>query len=631
MWNSNREGTPKRARPTSPVDGFRTPEKRVSAWQAAEPGGLQPRHWDTEQLCIFLQRRGFAEPALLRCFREHQITGSTLPYLTESHLEKMGIGAVGVRQSLLVCLRKLAQSHADIMKVFNDPIHGHIEMHPLLVRIIDTRQFQRLRYIKQLGGTYYVFPGASHNRFEHSLGVSHLAGRLVQALQERQPELDIDERDVLCVQIAGLCHDLGHGPFSHMFDGRFIPLARPGFKWKHEEASVQMFEHLINVNNLEKDMKYYGLNCNKDIVFIKELIAGPIETKPDGVLWPYSGRSKEKSFLYDIVANKRSGIDVDKWDYFARDCHHLGIQNNFDYERFIKFARVCLVKEEKHICTRDKEVGNLYDMFHTRNCLHRRAYQHKVGNIIENMITDAFLKADPHIRIKGSGGKKYKISTALEDMEAYTKLTDEIFLQILYSDQPELNEAREILRKIEQRDLYKCLGETQPPEGKEIAKEQYDGLSAEIVKSKPKKFSEDVELKAVELKAEDFIVDVINMDYGMKEKNPVNNVNFYCKSDITKAIKITKDQVSKLLPEKFAEQLIRVYCKKKDEKVIYVATKHFIQWCMDKDFTKPRDGDVVAPELTPMKANWNVTEEDKTHDSKENSDTSKSKTRLFCD
>ena len=57
-----------------------------------------------------------------------------------------------------------------VQKVFNDPIHGHIRLDPLLVKIIDTRQFQRLRYIKQLGGCYFVYPGASHNRFEHSIG-----------------------------------------------------------------------------------------------------------------------------------------------------------------------------------------------------------------------------------------------------------------------------------------------------------------------------------------------------------------------------------------------------------------------------------------------------------------------------
>ncbi|XP_028427157.1 deoxynucleoside triphosphate triphosphohydrolase SAMHD1-like [Perca flavescens] len=95
------------------------------------------------------------------------------------------------------------------LKVFNDPIHGTVELHPLLIKIIDTPQFQRLRNIKQLGGVYFVYPGASHNRFEHSIGVAHLAGQLVEALRTRQPELDIDDRDVLCVKIAGLCHDLG--------------------------------------------------------------------------------------------------------------------------------------------------------------------------------------------------------------------------------------------------------------------------------------------------------------------------------------------------------------------------------------------------------------------------------------
>nr|4BZB_A Chain A, DEOXYNUCLEOSIDE TRIPHOSPHATE TRIPHOSPHOHYDROLASE SAMHD1 [Homo sapiens]4BZB_B Chain B, DEOXYNUCLEOSIDE TRIPHOSPHATE TRIPHOSPHOHYDROLASE SAMHD1 [Homo sapiens]4BZB_C Chain C, DEOXYNUCLEOSIDE TRIPHOSPHATE TRIPHOSPHOHYDROLASE SAMHD1 [Homo sapiens]4BZB_D Chain D, DEOXYNUCLEOSIDE TRIPHOSPHATE TRIPHOSPHOHYDROLASE SAMHD1 [Homo sapiens]4QFX_A Chain A, Deoxynucleoside triphosphate triphosphohydrolase SAMHD1 [Homo sapiens]4QFX_B Chain B, Deoxynucleoside triphosphate triphosphohydrolase SAMHD1  len=489
--------------------------------------------------------------------------------------------------------------NSDTMKVINDPIHGHIELHPLLVRIIDTPQFQRLRYIKQLGGGYYVFPGASHNRFEHSLGVGYLAGCLVHALGEKQPELQISERDVLCVQIAGLCRNLGHGPFSHMFDGRFIPLARPEVKWTHEQGSVMMFEHLINSNGIKPVMEQYGLIPEEDICFIKEQIVGPLESPVEDSLWPYKGRPENKSFLYEIVSNKRNGIDVDKWDYFARDCHHLGIQNNFDYKRFIKFARVCEVDNELRICARDKEVGNLYDMFHTRNSLHRRAYQHKVGNIIDTMITDAFLKADDYIEITGAGGKKYRISTAIDDMEAYTKLTDNIFLEILYSTDPKLKDAREILKQIEYRNLFKYVGETQPTGQIKIKREDYESLPKEVASAKPKV------LLDVKLKAEDFIVDVINMDYGMQEKNPIDHVSFYCKTAPNRAIRITKNQVSQLLPEKFAEQLIRVYCKKVDRKSLYAARQYFVQWCADRNFTKPQDGDVIAPLITPQKKEWN--------------------------
>ena len=77
-----------------------------------------------------------------------------------------------------------------------------------------------------------VFPGASHNRFEHSLGVAYLAGRLCQTLQKRQPELNLTQKDITCVQIAGLCHDLGHGPFSHLFDNLVIPIHDPNSNWK---------------------------------------------------------------------------------------------------------------------------------------------------------------------------------------------------------------------------------------------------------------------------------------------------------------------------------------------------------------------------------------------------------------
>ncbi|CAI8021438.1 Deoxynucleoside triphosphate triphosphohydrolase SAMHD1 [Geodia barretti] len=159
-------------------------------------------------------------------------------------------------------------------KVFNDPVHGHIELHPLMVRFIDTPQFQRLRYIKQLG----------------------------------------------------------HGPFSHVFDGKFIPRVLPKSKWKHEVASVMMLRHLIKENDLMKVMeKDYRLDEN-DVIFIEELIVGPgkdekneTPTTPTRHDWEYKGRPVSKSFLYEIVANKGQS-SVDKWDYFARDCHILEFQ-----------------------------------------------------------------------------------------------------------------------------------------------------------------------------------------------------------------------------------------------------------------------------------------------------------------
>ncbi|XP_059190172.1 deoxynucleoside triphosphate triphosphohydrolase SAMHD1-like [Centropristis striata] len=576
-------------------DSFKTPEKREPEVRLLETDYMG---WGVEDTCRYLHTEGLGEWE--DTFRAQKVTGVGLRYLKDADLEKIGVHCLGDRLKILHSLRKLWHIETEANKVFNDPIHGHVELHPLLIKIIDTPQFQRLRHLKQLGGAYFVFPGASHNRFEHCIGVGHLAGRLVQALNDRQPELLISRRDILCVQIAGLCHDLGHGPFSHMYDGMFIPKARPGITWKHEEASLEMFDYLVEDNGLSPVMEQHGLVLPEDLDFIKEQIAGPLGSNAaQGQKWAYKGRPEDKSFLYEIVANKRNGIDVDKWDYFARDCYHLGIQNNFDYRRFLKFARVCEVDGQKHICTRDKEVGNLYDMFHTRNCLHRRAYQHKVGNIIETMITEAFLKADNHIWFEGSKGKKFTLSTAIDDMEAYTKLTDHVFEQILHSSTPELAESRQILRNIICRRLYKCLGQTQADKPMTVNREVLRSWEKELARLVPQSGSQDVELQP-----EDFVVNVIFMDYGMKEKNPINNVRFYCKDDPTTAIQIRKNQVSKLLPEQFAEQLIRVHCKKTDEKSLEAAKKHFVQWCMNMNFSKPQDGDIIAPELTPLKASW---------------------------
>ncbi|XP_034004182.1 deoxynucleoside triphosphate triphosphohydrolase SAMHD1-like [Trematomus bernacchii] len=547
-----------------------------------------------EDMCEYLKEKGLEGADT---FKGKSVI--KLSELDDDYLTKKGIYQPEVRQKILDSILKIWPSAP---KVFNDPIHGSMELHPLLVKIIDTPQFQRLRYIKQLGAGYFVYPGASHNRFEHSIGVGYLAGELVKALKKKQPELNINKRDILCVQIAGLCHDLGHGPFSHLFDKMFIPKATPPSgprrekmkTWKHEDASVEMFDHMVESNaDLQWMMKACVMLPN-DEVFIKEMIKPNKKSSP----WPYEGRPEEKSFLYEIVNNKRNGIDVDKFDYFARDSYHLGIKNNFDHGRFIKFARVCEVDEQKHICTRDKEVNNLYDLFYTRYSLHRRAYQHNVVKIIEYMITEAFLKADEHIQIEdseetmstpstqlehsqneGSGGRKFNLSAAIGDMEAYTKLTDCVFDQILNSTGTEdnLREAREILTNIGDCKHYRCLGGIKPKiQPKGISQLKKDLFPQEGV-------------QADGLPEKDFVVLPVTMDYGMKGKDPIDSMDFYSKKTPTQAFKITKEEVSRLLPVHFSETLFRVYSRKIDPESLEAAKVRLEEWIRVRNEQLPEE------------------------------------------
>ncbi|XP_078493134.1 deoxynucleoside triphosphate triphosphohydrolase SAMHD1-like [Ciona intestinalis] len=357
-------------------------------------------------------------------------------------------------------------------KVFNDPIHGHIKLHPLLVKFIDTPQFQRLRNIKQLGGNYFVYPGASHNRFEHCIGTCHLAGELVKLLKRKQSGLNIEDKDVLCVQIAGLCHDLGHGPFSHMFDLKFLPSFPDVRKWtvsycikisQHEKGSEDMLRYMINDNNLQEEAETkYGLRISpdktapgKDFQFITEMIKGP-----SGNDKTYKGRDVDKHFLYEIISNERNKVDVDKWDYLARDCHHLGLKNSFDHIRFMHHLKVLEVDGVRQICVRDKEASNLYELFHIRSKLHLSAYQHRTKISVETMICDAMKLANNHIKYCGRDGTEYTIAQCVNEPSAFIKLTDHVFHEILHSkiDCNAMRDAKKILERIQKRNLYQCMG-----------------------------------------------------------------------------------------------------------------------------------------------------------------------------
>ncbi|XP_052816738.1 deoxynucleoside triphosphate triphosphohydrolase SAMHD1-like isoform X2 [Mya arenaria] len=552
--------------------------------------------WDAETVAEKLKQNGLDEAA--ERFRENGITGDTLIQLKDKDFEKLEVTDL----NQIVKLRKFIRTvktppfHFLGQKVFNDPIHGHIELHPLCVKILDTPEFQRLRFIKQLGTCYFVYPGAAHNRFEHSLGVCHLAGQLLRAIRQRQPELDITDVDVLCVEIAGLCHDLGHGPFSHLFDGAFIPIVSPGSSWKHEDTSIKMFRYLVRKNQLDAAFEKYDLTA-ADITFIEEMMAGPKHYCED--IWALKGRTEDKSFLYEIVANKRNGIDVDKWDYFARDCLMLGIRNNFDYTRFIHFARVLEVNGAYQICTRDKDSETLYDMFHIRQTLHRIAYSHKTSNIIQKMVTDAFVKANDHIKFVGEKGVWKKMSEAIDDMKAFSQMTDHVFNLILNSTDPNLKESRDILTNVLKRKLYKCVGQTQA-KGEHMKKEED---KQQMIKEMRKLMDNDeYEYSPLNSLSDHGIVFLfVDLDHGMNEKNPIENTMFYCKDRPNEAFHIRREQESNFLPVLFKEQAIRVYSKADDKRSQNMVREAFVRWCGQHKYPTPKGGHVNSS-LTRVKA-----------------------------
>ncbi|EEB14315.1 SAM domain and HD domain-containing protein, putative [Pediculus humanus corporis] len=332
------------------------------------------------------------------------------------------------------------------IKVFNDLVHGHMMFHPLISVVIDTRQLQRLRNLKQLGGCYFIFPSASHNRFEHCLGTAHIAGKLFDSLRQKRNFLNDDEKitwekNKLCVQIAGLCHDVGHGPFSHTWE-KFRRRVDPDDNWSHELESIMIFDELLNekisptknfngqnLETVKNAFEYYGLNSSH-VELIKKMILGNETTK---------------NYLFQIISNKNNDIDVDKWDYLARDSVMLNVPVGFDYRRLLNFCQILKNDDgEEEICYREKECSVIIEMFLSRGRLHDKAYQHIKVKIVEEMLIDAFVLANDRLKLTET---------------PITELTDHIFQKILYEkfDDENMLKAKNILRRIESRNFYKCI------------------------------------------------------------------------------------------------------------------------------------------------------------------------------
>ena len=241
------------------------------------------------------------------------------------------------------------------------PIHGFIPISEIAKSIIDTPEFKRLHLLRQVGAAYLIYPSANHTRFEHSIGVYHLAGVMLKNIQKNQPELELNDRTIETVKIAGLVHDIGHGPFSHLYDDIVVHT----YKRKcHEERGIEIFKHLV--------VKHKIKLTSQEVQNICEMI-NPSE-------------DNKNNFLYQIVANKICSVDVDKIDYIQRDSYHLGINQILNFERLLSMAKVVEFNGHKQIAWPEKLQQDILMLFENRYRLHKQVYNHHAVKSAEFII-----------------------------------------------------------------------------------------------------------------------------------------------------------------------------------------------------------------------------------------------------
>lgn len=308
-----------------------------------------------------------------------------------------------------------------------DPIHNFIRVYETELKIIDSPIFQRLRRIRQLSGAHLTYPSAQHSRFEHSLGVMHIAGQAAIALKEKGL---LNSDQIQNIRLAALLHDVGHGPFSHLFE----EVLQEKRKISHEE----MGKKIILKSEVGDTLSKSGF----DKKFITKLAFGDTKYR----------------FVNEIVSGS---LSADMMDYLQRDGYFTGAEHaKIDHQRIIQSLDVHksrLALDRSALYSFESMVLSRYQMF-------KAVYFHKTVRSAEVMMLESIRLADNQLNF-----------TSL-NLDEYVKLTDEfVVAQILslpiHTD--ELKRAKQFAEDYQNRRLLKCVYEqltnkkfTKPKENK---------------------------------------------------------------------------------------------------------------------------------------------------------------------
>jgi hypothetical protein len=291
-----------------------------------------------------------------------------------------------------------------------DPIHDFIRVYKHELSIIDSPLFQRLRRIRQLSGAHLTYPAAQHTRFEHSLGVMHIASQAGHALNEKG---FLKSDDIEIIRLAGLLHDIGHGPFSHLFEEIIQEK-----KISHENFGRE----IILKSEIGDSLSKNGFN--------KKLIAKIA-----------FGDSKFQ-YMNEIVSGT---LSADMMDYLLRDGYFTGAEHaKIDHKRITQSLNV----HQKKLALERSALYSFESMMHSRYQMFKAVYFHKTVRAAEVMLIEALRLSDD----------EFGFTTF--NLNEYVKLTDEYILSTLTSStSSKLKRARQFAQDYQDRKLLKCVFE----------------------------------------------------------------------------------------------------------------------------------------------------------------------------
>jgi HD superfamily phosphohydrolase len=278
-------------------------------------------------------------------------------------------------------------------KIFNDPVYGFITIpNDLIFDIIEHSWFQRLRRIRQLGLTDFIYPGALHTRFHHALGAMHLMGLTLETLKSKGYQ--ISEKEAEGAKIAILLHDVGHGPFSHVLESTLL------VNTPHEKLSLLILSEL--------NKKFKGALTLAEQIFQNRY---------------------HRKFLHQLVSSQ---LDIDRLDYLQRDCFFTGVsEGTIGADRLIKMLEI----HEDQLVVEEKGIYSIENFLTARRLMYWQVYLHKTTVSAEKMMIQTIRRAQ---FLSRSGEKIFATEPLRIFLENQVKLKDfearpqylEAFLQL---------------------------------------------------------------------------------------------------------------------------------------------------------------------------------------------------------